>query len=727
MKDLVYLNIGSNKIESIEGLSSLKNLIYLNVTDNFIDNIQVISHMPNLREIYLNDNKIYDIRPLLEFFEKKIDGVYWEKNPIESPPNAIIKLGEEAIIQYFLQVEKEEGRYKMLYETKLLVIGEAGSGKTTFTKKLLNANSELPKRKESTHGIDVTKWAFRAYLNESDFQEDTAFYANVWDFGGQEIYHGTHQFFFSKQSLYVLLVDTREQKTDFGYWLNTTEQLGGNQSSIFILLNKRDNHNWSIDELGLRERFGEILKETMTIDLSQSAEIPPLQERIRHWMRHLPDVGQLLIESWVKIREDLAKETDNYISFDRFREICRGYNQTDIEDVRLISGYFHRIGVFTHYMDDPALQDRIWLNSNWLCKTVYRLLEDETIAARSGRLTEREVGEVWRDNELSFETRRLVALLGRFGLMYQVEGRDEFIVPEHLPQVQPYERWPYEQDGDILYFRYRFDKYMPKGLMSGLIVALHRHIPDHDLVWNRGVNLALNGAHAEVREQYGGTNQFDIRIAGAMKRDLLVLITQAFDRMLERFAKLKLEKGIKCPCQKCKSDPDPYFHLTENIEDALIAKAHKPNPTVECKKSFDDIPIRDLLAVIDYEKVIRNVQEKTHGDRQYNHLIDVIRIGFEGVHERFDQQDVILAKLDSGEISQAQQQAILSVIEPLIQALMDKLPAKEANQAKKIETAPDLKSKLKLAIPIIPTVLSYETEFAWDWNKVKSTLRGLVL
>jgi hypothetical protein len=167
--------------------------------------------------------------------------------------------------------------------------------------------------------------------------------------------------------------------------------------------------------------------------------------------------------------------------------------------------------------------------------------------------------------------------------------------------------------------------------------------------------------------------------------------------------------------------------LTENIEDALIAKAHKPNPTVECKKSFDDIPIRDLLAVIDYEKVIRNVQEKTHGDRQYNHLIDVIRIGFEGVHGRFDQQDVILAKLDSGEISQAQQQAILSVIEPLIQALMDKLPAKEAAKAKQMDNAPDLKSKLKLAIPIIPTVLSYETEFAWDWNKVKSTLRGLVI
>ena len=32
----------------------------------------------------------------------------------------------------------------------------------------------------------------------------------MWDFGGQEIYHATHQFFLTRRSLYVLVDDTRK-------------------------------------------------------------------------------------------------------------------------------------------------------------------------------------------------------------------------------------------------------------------------------------------------------------------------------------------------------------------------------------------------------------------------------------------------------------------------------------------------------------------------------------
>ena len=34
---------------------------------------------------------------------------------------------------------------------------------------------------------------------------------NIWDFGGQEIYYATHQFFLTKRSLYVLVIDNRKE------------------------------------------------------------------------------------------------------------------------------------------------------------------------------------------------------------------------------------------------------------------------------------------------------------------------------------------------------------------------------------------------------------------------------------------------------------------------------------------------------------------------------------
>ncbi len=45
------------------------------------------------------------------------------------------------------------------------------------------------------------------------------FRVNIWDFGGQEVYHSTHQFFLTHRSLYLLVADDRKEDTDFNYWL----------------------------------------------------------------------------------------------------------------------------------------------------------------------------------------------------------------------------------------------------------------------------------------------------------------------------------------------------------------------------------------------------------------------------------------------------------------------------------------------------------------------------
>ena len=625
LTSLTNLDLSFNQITDIRFLEKLTSLTNLDLRDNQIKEVQPLIKLGNLRKIVLNNNQITDLSGIWEFLIKKNLKVVWKEwyatkdgeinlkdNPFTTPPLEVVKEGHEAILRYFRQLEREGGRKDYLYEAKLLIIGEAGAGKTTFARRLREKDATMPGIGDSTHGINIDKWKFTLAtgdLGENMPLRDTTFYVNLWDFGGQDVYHGTHQFFFSDKSLYVLLADTREQKTDFSYWLNTVEQLSGEDSSLFILLNKREDHNWKIDKNGLESRFGKMLKEATTVDLSICEDLPALQERIRHWMKQLPEVGQELIESWVRIREDLAKETGNFITFGRFREICETHGQTEKQDVLFISSYFTRIGVFTHYINNSTLQDRIYLNSNWLVKTVYRLLEDETIEQLNGRLTKKQVEEVWSDNnELDYEVDKLTALLEHFGLMYKSGRKDEYIVPEHLPGQQPYLSWGYEQEKGLLHFRYRFDKYMPKGLMSRLIVALHRYVADQELVWNRGVNISHQGAHAEILEQYGGINQFDIRIAGAFQRDLLVLITTAFDNILDDFAKLSFSKSIKCPCRKCSDGEDAYFHDTKVIENALIAKAHKPDPSVECQTSFEDVSLSRLLAVIDYEKVIKNLE-----------------------------------------------------------------------------------------------------------------------
>jgi len=597
--DIQRLYIRSNQISKIENLPN--DIQTLDISSNQISKIENLPQ--NIHTLGISHNQIKDLKPLLPFIEKRIK-YNISKNPIENPPMDIVKQGDKAILNYFKQLEEEEGKQEYLFEAKLLVIGEAGAGKTTFARRIQNPQAPMPKKSESTHGINIDKWDFPLPAEAMEVLTEAAtFFVNLWDFGGQEIYHATHQFFFSQKSLYVLLADTREQKTDFSYWLNTVEQLAGDDSLLFILLNRREDHNWNIDELGYRSRFGEIMTGVETIDLSVSADIPALQEKICERLKRLDGIGQPLIKSWVDIRESLAEETANAISLARFREICALHGRTDEQDIVNISRYFHRIGVFTHYVDDAALQDKIYLNSNHLVKTVYQFLEHELVEARKGRLTQADIDTVWKTQPL--EKGKMLVLLEKYGLMYQASA-DEYIIPVHLKSEQPYAAWQHETESPMLHFRYQFDKYMPKGLLSRLIVALHKYIPDHSLVWHRGVNLSHNGASAEIIEQYGGTNQFDIRIVGDFQRDLLVIITSQFDKILSDFKKLALDKSIQCPCTECAETKDAYFHKTKDIEKALI----KNKLSVECKNSTDDIRIRKLLMLMDYENVLSNLKEK---------------------------------------------------------------------------------------------------------------------
>ena len=79
----------------------------------------------------------------------------------------------------------------------------------------------------STEGIDVLPGGSRRRSgcatadSERLLQRD--FRVNIWDFGGQEIYHATHQFFLTKRSVYVLVSDERKEDTDFQYWLEIVE------------------------------------------------------------------------------------------------------------------------------------------------------------------------------------------------------------------------------------------------------------------------------------------------------------------------------------------------------------------------------------------------------------------------------------------------------------------------------------------------------------------------
>ena len=129
----------------------------------------------------------------------------------------------------------------------MLFLGDGSAGKTSLLKLLIG--KAFDKDEPQTHGINIE----HSVIKNGDQEIRT----NLWDFGGQEIMHSTHQFFLSKRSLYVLVLDGRKE-ADAEYWLKHIRTFGGN-SPVMIVLNKIDeNASFEVNRKFLQDKYRQL-------------------------------------------------------------------------------------------------------------------------------------------------------------------------------------------------------------------------------------------------------------------------------------------------------------------------------------------------------------------------------------------------------------------------------------------------------------------------------------
>ena len=169
-------------------------------------------------------------------------------NSLPIPPEILEKTDEPTtIINYYLQ--HLVGERKSLNEAKMLLVGQGSVGKTSLVRRLVEGRFDPQESK--TQGIDIRQW--QVAVDGHDVR------LNVWDFGGQEIMHATHQFFLTRRSLYLLVLDARleEEENRLEYWLKIIQSFGGD-SPVIVVGNKTDQHPLDVDRRGLRAKYPSI-------------------------------------------------------------------------------------------------------------------------------------------------------------------------------------------------------------------------------------------------------------------------------------------------------------------------------------------------------------------------------------------------------------------------------------------------------------------------------------
>ncbi|WP_439480042.1 COR domain-containing protein [Chryseobacterium aquaticum] len=436
------------------------------------------------------------------------------------------------------------------------------------------------------------------FLNSKNFGDEFFISKNVtvnlWDFGGQEIYYSTHQFFLTRRSIYIFVWEPRrdDDKTDFEYWLNTIKLLG-QESLVFIVMNKSDIRHVPINESNYLSLFPSI-QGFYQISCLKKEGIYEFKNAIIEGIKKLPHLGKILPKTWLNLRAKLKNLERDFISFTEFRNICaeNGISVT-AQEIQLVSDYLHNIGDIIHFSNDGSLKNLVIINPKWATQAVYSLIDSIPIQKQNGLFNYADLENYLDLKDYPFETHhQLLQLMEKFNICFKLIGaQDLYIIPELLKDEIPNEEEFQEiVNADGLRFKITFT-FMPKGLISKLICGFYNLLSSNNF-WKNGVVLNYDMSKASILCK-PFEKSLEIKIIGNPRRDLFTLIKNELSKI---YLELNLKEGedffeeIPCNCDDCKQTKPYYFKY-------VVLKRYilKGKDTIECQNSTFAVKINDLL------------------------------------------------------------------------------------------------------------------------------------
>lgn len=573
--------------EDFVALTSLREL-YL-TRSKIIALPENIGTLTQLKSLYLHGSNIQSLPVSLGSVSTLMELVLRNTPLAKTIPPEILKQSAKEIIRYIFQQQSDAPK-QFFNESKMVIVGQGHVGKTCILNRLINNTyTENP----STEGIDISTWHFRMRNQE--------YKLNVWDFGGQEIYHSTHQFFLTERSLYLLVWDAlaEEEYGRIDYWLKTIQSFAA-QSPIIIVVNKCDKDIGRIrriDKEDYQSRFPQI-KDVFYVSCKDNTGIGKLRKCIKSLAIRLPLMKTTWLSSWMSVRRELEERSkrENFIQYQTYLEISASEGIGDDEALSLAK-YLHDLGIVLFYHDDPLLKNLVILSSEWGTDAVYKVLDEQEqlLKGRNGILQMEDLPKIWTDTTRYPQRLHpyLLSLMEKFQLTFQIHSMPPtYLVAELLDNKAIDLEWKFAY-GETLAFQYEYD-FIPAGVMTRFIVAINPYLETIEGVkqcWRKGAYLRYKTAYALVRLFDSITDRYiQIKVSGGHprdRRDLLTKIRMAFEEINGQFSKIQITERIPCICsQDCKF----LFDFKTLLKAEQMGKS-----TIECHYSLKSVSISKIL------------------------------------------------------------------------------------------------------------------------------------
>jgi internalin A len=532
--EMLYL-LGNQLTELPPEISQLANLQLLDLDGNQLTKLPPeIGQLANLQLLDLRANQITTLPPEIGKLTN-LETLYLHFNRLSIPLEILERANDPtAIINYYFQ--HRTGRKKPLNEAKMLVVGQGSVGKTSLVRLLTEGKYDPGENK--TEGIDIRPW--QVEVNNQNVR------LNVWDFGGQEIMHATHQFFLTKRSLYVLVMDARlgEEENRLEYWLKIIQSFG-KDSPVIVVGNKVDQQGFDLDRRGLQAKYPNI-KAFVETSCPTARGVEELKAVIKREVGALEHIHDQLLANWFAVKERLEGMKEDYIPFQEYVRLCREENVGDEVSQNTLIGFLHDLGLVLNFRDDPRLEETNILNPEWVTNGVYKILNSNMLFQSKGTLERQWLAEILDKRKYPKDKHLFILdMMRKFELCFDFDGFPDqrFLIPDLLTKEEP-------DTGDwdgALAFQYHYSV-LPTSIISRFIVRMQQYINQNTL-WRTGVVLRNNAGNRALVKADIEDRKIFIWVGGPeqSRRRFLEVIRSHFDSIHKTIPGLAADEKVPLP------------------------------------------------------------------------------------------------------------------------------------------------------------------------------------
>lgn len=583
---LTVLTVNNNRLTTLpEWLGDLTGLTSLTVADNQLTELpETMSRLQSLTTLDLDNNQLTALPPWLgglPALEKLSTG----GNLLTDPPTEIRATGTEAVLAFLRAKQAGSARQ---WKSKLLIVGEGGVGKTSLIKALEGIDHDPAE--PTTHGMRISQLRLD-HPQEPDVQMSLA----AWDFGGQEIYHATHQFFLTDQSLFLLAWNPRGgyEHSKVRYWLDIITARAPQAPILLVATHGDEPRPTDLPLFQLQQDYPAVAG-SFTVDSESRTGIDGLLREVATQASTLPLMGIQWPTTWTAAAELFADGAQTHATAREMRRLMAQAGIPDPADQTSLAQILHRLGAILYHAEDETLADVVILKPEWLSTHIGTMLDSRQVADQNGLLTKDDRDREWDTVEPAMRD-HFLDMMERYDLAYRITDPARTaiaIVVDRLSHTPPDygALWaePLTQPGNSeIRVRYDFAT-MPPGIPTWFIAREHRFTTDTH--WRSGALLRdRGGEHLALLNADRERKTVELTVRGPMPAGFFAILDDGLNLTLDRYPGLSVTRRVPCPCQGPRGCPEYYDYAT------LLRRRNAGKTDAECSKTFETVPLQTLL------------------------------------------------------------------------------------------------------------------------------------